>query len=261
MNDIAEFFDFGWRARRVWWFTATARTKARFARTVLGGFWLGISNLLSIAVLAVVYGTVFQVKDFPSYIVYLGVGLVSWNSLAAAITSAPNLLEQNASHLLNTNLNPIFYSLEEWAFQLQTFLQSYVLVVAGLSFFQPTLLLHAITATWLPLINLVIFLFWAPLVICLLGARYRDMYQLVPIAMQLIFLLSPILYKKESLGRLAWMADLNPLYRVISPVRHALMHGEILWNQVLSVALLNCAGVWLGCWILKRERKYLPFMI
>ena len=47
-----------WRVRRAWWFTATSRTRARFARTFLGSFWLGLSNLLSIAALAIVYGTV-----------------------------------------------------------------------------------------------------------------------------------------------------------------------------------------------------------
>jgi lipopolysaccharide transport system permease protein len=261
MNDIAEFLGYGWRLRRVWWFTATARTRARFARTLLGGFWLGLSNLLSIAVLALVYGTVFKVTDFNSYVVYLGVGLVIWNSLAAAITSAPNLLEQNANHLQNTNLNPIFYSLEEWAFQFQTFLQSFLLVLFGLSFFQPTLLLHVLSSSWLPLINLIVFLFWAPLVICLLGARFRDLYQLVPIVLQLVFLLSPILYRKENLGPLSWTADINPIYRVLSPLRHSLLSGELLWNQIFVMALLNVLGIWLGCWLLKRERKYLPFMI
>jgi lipopolysaccharide transport system permease protein len=261
MNAIADYLGYGWRSRRVWWFTATARTHARFARTLLGGFWLGISNLLSIVVLAVVYGTVFKISDFNHYIVYLGLGLVIWNSLAAAITSAPNLLEQNATHLKNINLNPIFYPLDEWAFQLQTFLQSFLLVVAGLAFFQPSLLLHLLTSAWLPLLNLVVFLFWAPLVICLLGARYRDLYQLVPIVLQLVFLLSPILYKKESLGSLGWTADLNPIYRVLSPLRHALLHGEVLWGQVLIMVVLNALGIWLGCLMLKRERKHLPFMV
>ena len=58
-----------WHMRRAWWFTATARTRARFARTFLGSFWLGLSNLLSIAVLALVYGTVFKVQDFNDYVV------------------------------------------------------------------------------------------------------------------------------------------------------------------------------------------------
>ena len=52
------------------------RTRARFARTFLGSFWLGLSNLLSIAALALVYGAVFKVQDFSTYVVYLGIGLV-----------------------------------------------------------------------------------------------------------------------------------------------------------------------------------------
>ena len=83
--------------RRAWWFTATARTRARFARTTLGSFWLGLSNLLSIAALALVYGTVSS-KDFV-YVVYLGIGLVVWNSISAAIGSAPNLFEHNQAHV------------------------------------------------------------------------------------------------------------------------------------------------------------------
>ena len=97
------------------------RTRARFARTFLGSFWLGLSNLLSIAALALVYGTVFKVQDFSTYVVYLGIGLVVWNGMSAAIGSAPNLFEHNQAHVHNTNLNPIFYVLEEWAFQIQTF--------------------------------------------------------------------------------------------------------------------------------------------
>ena len=114
-----------WRMRQAWWFTATARSRARFARTFLGSFWLGLSNLLSIAALALVYGTVFKVQDFNTYVIYLGVGLVVWNGISSAISSAPNLFEHNHAQVHSTNLNPIFYVLEEWAFQLQTFLQSF----------------------------------------------------------------------------------------------------------------------------------------
>ena len=96
-----------WKARRAWWFTATARTKARFSRTFLGSFWLGLSNLLSIAALAFVYGTVFKVQDFNTYVVYLGLGLVVWNGISAAIGSAPNLFEQNQVHVHNTNMHNI----------------------------------------------------------------------------------------------------------------------------------------------------------
>jgi len=250
-----------WSLRRVWWFTATARTRARFARTLFGGFWLGLSNLLSIAVLALVYGTVFKVQDFNGYVVYLGLGLVAWNSLAGAIGSAPNLFEHNAQHLHNTNINPIFYTLEEWAFQVQTFLQSFLLVILGLSFFQANLIPNLLVVGWLPLINLMLFIYWVPVLVCLLGSRYRDVYQLVPIVLQLVFLLSPILYQKKNLGALAWTADLNPVYRVLSPLRHALIAGGLSGWQDVVLFVSNLLGVLLAVWLVDRERKNLPFLI
>ena len=250
-----------WALRRVWWFTATARTRARFARTLFGSFWLGLSNLLSIAVLALVYGTVFKVQDFNSYVVYLGLGLVIWNSLSGAIGSAPNLFEHNAQHVHNTNLNPIFYTLEEWAFQVQTFFQSFLLVLLALTFFQWNLIPNLLLYGLLPLVNLLLFIYWLPVLICLLGSRYRDVYQLVPIALQLVFLLSPILYQKKNLGSLSWTADFNPLYRVISPLRDGLITGAVLGWQNILMLVVNIVGIAASVWIINRERKYLPFLI
>ena len=249
-----------WRTRQVWWFTATSRTRARFVRTYFGSFWLGLSNLFSVAVLAAVYGTVFKVQDFQTYVVYLGLGLVVWNSMASAISSAPNLFEYNHSHLHNTNLNPIFYTLEEWSFQLQTLFMSFLLVVGVLSVFQWTLLPHLFLA-WLPITNLLLFLYWFPVIICMLGTRYRDLYQLVPIILQLVFLLSPILYQKKNLGNLQWTANFNPLYRILSPVRHTLMSGDVMWIQNLVILLINLAGVWFAVSFINRDRSKLPFLI
>lgn len=250
-----------WKLRRVWWFTATARTHARFVRTLLGSFWLGLSNLFSIAVLASVYRYVFKVEDFNQYVVLLGLGLVIWNSISAAVIDAPNLFEYNQSHVHNTNMNPIFYPLEEWAFQLQTFVQSFLMVVIALSYFQHTLLLHLVMSGWLPIFNLFLFLFWFPLLTCLVGARFRDLYQLVPIGMQLVFLLSPILYRKENLGPSVWIANFNPFYRVLSPIRHTLMTGEVQWGVGLALLLINVIGVWYAVRRLNHERPNLPFLI
>ena len=60
-----------WRMRRAWWFTATARTRARFGHLLK---LIRFFQLLSIAALALVYGTVFKVQDFNTYVVYLGIG-------------------------------------------------------------------------------------------------------------------------------------------------------------------------------------------
>ena len=60
-------------------------------------------------------------QDFQTYVVYLGLGLVLWNTIAAAISSAPNLFEHNHSNVHNTNLNPVFYTLENGRFNFRHF--------------------------------------------------------------------------------------------------------------------------------------------
>ena len=37
-------FKFAFKTRKAWWFTATSRSRARFARTTLGSFWLGFGS-------------------------------------------------------------------------------------------------------------------------------------------------------------------------------------------------------------------------
>ncbi len=261
MSTVVSALKYGWKTRRAWWFTATSRTRERFARTALGSFWLGLSNLLSIAALAFVYSAVFKVQDFNAYVVYLGIGLVVWNSIAGAVGTAPTLFRINAANIKNTNIHPIFYSLEEWSFQLQTFLQSFSLVVLALTIFQHNLIPHLFTVGLLPLINVFLFIYWFPLLVCVVGARYEDFFQLVPIILQLMFLLTPIIYKRETLGALGWTADFNPLYRVLSNLRHALIQGEFKAAQVLPFLLFNLLGVFCSVWLLERQRRELPFLV
>jgi lipopolysaccharide transport system permease protein len=252
---------FAWQSRRVWWFTATARTKARYVRTKLGNLWLGLTNLLSIAALAIVYGTVFRVANMQDYAVYLGIGLVLWNSLSGAISCAPRLFEQNRDSINNINLPALFYALEEWAFQLQTFLQSFVMVVIGLCFFRPSLFVN-IWVYGLPgLINFVLFMFWLPLFVCLAGARYKDFYQLVPIVLQLVFLLSPILYKRSNLGSYEWIATFNPLYNAFAPLRDSLINAHHATGANLIQLLINVLGLYLSLRLLRHEQKVLPFLV
>jgi len=252
---------FAWRSRRVWWFTATARTKARYVRTKLGNLWLGFTNLFSIAALAAVYGTVFKVQNFPQYVVYLGVGLVLWNSLSGAIGSAPRLFEQSRDSINNINLPPLFYALEEWAFQLQTFIQSFAMVLLGLTFMQRSLFLNTLLFGIPGIINFAIFMFWLPLLICLIGARFKDLYQLVPIVLQLVFLLSPILYMKNTLGSMQWIAALNPLYNSFAPLRDSIINGHPAAQTNLTQLIINLIGLYASLLFLRKERKMLPFLV
>tara|TARA_B100000579_G_scaffold431210_1_gene445889 strand:+ start:3406 stop:4185 length:780 start_codon:yes stop_codon:yes gene_type:complete len=252
---------FAFKTRRAWWYTATSRSKARLARTTLGSFWLGFSNLLSIGTLGIVYGTVFSVKDFRSYFIYLGVGLVIWNTISSSIANSPQLFAHNSSNIKNMNLKPLFYTFEEWAFQLQTFIQSFVLVFFVFLFLRYSLLSNFLIYSWLPLLNLFIFIFWFPLIVCLISVRFTDIAQLVPIVLQLVFLTSPILYRKESLGDLAWITNINFIYKILDSLRITILEGYIDYKDSILILIFNLIGLIVTLKYLDKEAKKLPFLL
>ena len=252
---------FAFKTRRAWWYTATSRSRARFARTTLGSFWLGFSNLLSIGTLGIVYGTVFSVNDFRAYFIYLGVGLVIWNTISASISNAPQLFLHNSSNIKNMNLKPIFYTFEEWSFQLQTFIQSFLLVFFVFLFLKFSLLNNFLIYAWIPLLNLIIFIYWFPLIICLISVRFTDIAQLVPIVLQLVFLTSPILYRKENLGELAWITNVNFIYKILDSLRISILEGYINYQDSILILIFNLFGLILTIKYLDKESKRLPFLL
>ncbi len=261
INIMIKNINLAWNTRHFWWFKATSRTKARFARTTLGSFWLGFSNLLSIATLGIVYGTVFSVADFKDYFIYLGVGLVIWNTISASISSAPDLFSINSENIKNMNIRPIVYTLEEWSFQIQTFFQSFLLVFIVLIFFKQQLVYNLVLYSFFPFLNFLLFLYWVPLIICLVSVRYTDFSQFVPIILQLIFLTSPILYRKENLGGLSWITDYNLIYKILDPLRISIIEGQFNFKFGIITFLINILGIYLSLFVLKKQSNKLPFLV
>jgi lipopolysaccharide transport system permease protein len=60
---------------------------------------------------------------------------------------------------------------------------------------------------------------------------------------------------------MAWTADINPLYRVLSPLRHALIQGDLAVGQSLIILIINLFGIWLSVFMLNRRRQHLPFLV
>ncbi len=252
---------YGLRTRRAWWFTATARTRARFSRTVIGSLWLGIANLLFSLVLGGVYGVIFKVSNPKEYFIYLGIGFSIWATLGGAINSAPNIFEANANNILNSKVHPLFYVLEEWAFQEQTFIQSFLIIIIFVTFLSPNILINFLVYSPFNIINLFLFILWLPLIICLTAVRYQDLYQLIPIITQLIFLLSPIFYTEKNLGDLTIVAELNPIYKVLALIRDSCLMGEFFFSQAFILFIINLLMIFVSLIILSKSKKDLIFYI
>ncbi len=256
-----DLIKYGFKTRRAWWFSATARTRARFSRTIIGSFWLGLANLLFALALGGVYGIVFKAPSLKEYFIYIGLGFSIWATIGGALNSSPQIFEMNAHNIKNSRIHPVFYLLEEWAFQIQTFIQSFLLIIIFIAFLSPKILVNFIIFSPLHLLNLFLFILWLPLLICLAAIKYQDLYQLLPLFTQLTFLLSPIFYTEKNLGNLTFIAKYNPIYQVLSLLRESIINGNFIFKESIILLLINLFMVIFSFRILEKTKKELIFYI
>ena len=255
---IIKSLKYFYKTKSVWWYTSSAKTRARYIKTALGSLWLGISNIIFISVLGVVYGIAFQAENFKDYFIYLGLGYSVWFAIGGALNAAPEIFSSNDRNLLNTNINPLFYVFEEWSFQVQTFFQSQAMVLVFLSIFDPLIIIKLLY-TPLHLINIILFIFWAPLTFCLTAARYTDFYQLIPNLTQLIFLMSPILYAEKNLGQFGLIAELNPIYKILALFRDSIIDGKFYLKESIFLLIINLTMCSIVLFVFDKYKKKLVF--
>lgn len=239
----------------IWWYTAWTRTKARFIRTYLGNIWIGLSNLLAVCALGSVYRFIFNVSNFKYYFGYLGIGITIWGFIAGTILASSSIFQNTKLKSLNSEFTPSYFFLEEVFFQLYCFLQAalpvlIVLLIIGVA--NPLTIFISI----IPAINLFLVIFIFSGLIALIGAKYKDIAQLIPVILQLIFLSSPIMFYKEAMGRAYIISKYNVLYRSLDSVRSALLDGKIyILKEFLLLPLLIIVSYFLYMYILKLRNK------
>ena len=215
---------------------AWLRLRVQFARTLLGSSWIGLSTLLSMAVLGTIYGTITGVNDWSAYWVYVALGLVSWNTLATALTASCTLLERSRERLLNQPLPVGVVVLEEWLSASLSLVIALTAVLVVMGVLEPQLWSHLLLGGWLGLLNLLLGCLWLTLLIAPIAVTIADLHQLMPVLLQIGFLASPILFYRQSLGALSWVANLNPLYAWVRLARDPFL-GHPHWSwQLIALA-------------------------
>jgi len=219
-------------------YLAWCRNKNRFVKTKLGSFWIGLTTLLSIGSIAAVYSIVFKVSNTREYIAYIGLGFLFWNTLAGLINDFATLLNRSRDRLLSTSINIIDVMAEEYIFALQNLFFSMCMVIPAIAIVYPPIIPKLFTiksiigfATYLTviLINSI-----AVAIISLLSA---DLFQLIPVTLQLSFLLSPILYSQEALKGKEWIYRFNPFYLPVGIARESIINNESFSMKKISFLL------------------------
>ncbi|MCW5770622.1 MAG: ABC transporter permease [Rhodospirillaceae bacterium] len=232
--------------------------RARYRRSRIGEFWMVISIGIFILAVGVVYGLLFGLP-LHTYLPYLSVGYVLWLLLSTLVldgcqtfVSASAFLRQQRIPLSALSLRVVQRSFIVFAHNLVA-----IVVVFALFGVWPTwaalLAIPALALWWLNGV-------WISLSLGLVCARFRDVPQLVTSAIQILFLLTPVIWSPAASPEpLRAIVLLNPLAHFLSVVRDPLLGTTapaLSWIVVAGVTLVGWGATML---LLIANRARVPY--
>ncbi len=202
----------------------------RFARSKWGGFWIVINPLSQVAIYALILSNVLAAKlpgidNKYGYAVYLMAGLLAWTLFLELVSRGLTLFLEQGSLMKKMSFPRV--TLPSILLG-SCLLNNVMLFIAMIGVFG--LLGQALTLQLFWIIPLTVILATLSLSIGLilgvLNVFLRDIGQVVPIVLQVLFWGTPIVYPVNIIPeRFQYLMDLNPLYHIVIAYHQVLVYG------------------------------------
>jgi ABC-type polysaccharide/polyol phosphate export permease len=215
--------------------------RQRYSGSVLGSVWLTTNVVLIVGCLTFVLAGPLGSRPGP-YAAYVTIGLVLWGLVQTAMSEAPTAFVAAAEPLRQCTLPASVHIFRLLWRNLIVFAHSAVLIPIVLLLFR----IRPGAAVWTVIpafLLLVLALSFGALLLALLGARFRDVPQVVTNGLQLLFFATPVFWLPSALppGR-AWLLQMNPFFAFLDIVRTPILGGAPAassWPVAASVTLVT----------------------
>jgi ABC-2 type transport system permease protein/lipopolysaccharide transport system permease protein len=232
----------GWERRELWSTLGMHDVRQGYRRSTLGPFWITISLGVMVFALGLLYGQIFG-QNLREYLPFIAIGFVIWNLISSLIlkgcdtfVSAEGMIRQLNAPLSIYAYRQVWSAIISFAHNIWIFFG--VGLWYGLDFSLG--MLWAIPALLVILFNG----FWVSILLGLLSARFRDIPLIVASIVQVVFFITPVIWRPEMLPGRALLLVLNPLYHMVEIIRAPLL-GNIPsienWSAVILISILGSA--------------------
>lgn len=236
LDDIGK----GWQARELWGTMGLRDAQRRYRRSFLGPFWITISMGVMVAALGLLYGTIFHM-ELSNYLPYLSCGFVLWGLIAnviqdgtRAFISSDNLMRQLRVPVSIYVYRAIWSNLITFAHNIWI----YIIVSLWFSLFPGWVALLTIPALFIFIVNAL----WIGLLLGLLSARFRDIPLIVANIVQVMFFITPVIWKPSMLPSRALFLELNPFYHFMEILRAPLLGSVPSADNWIVVIAITAIG-------------------
>jgi len=225
----------------------------RFSRTVLGPFWIVISNAMLVIGITIVFGALFK-TDVADFVVYVALGIALWTFISTVMTGSSSYLESGKNILFTYNL--------PWSMQItrKVFVEAIILgihlLIAIPIIFITQKHLGVVSFVAIPGVFLnLIFGYGLALIIASYGVRYSDLSHALESVMLFLFLFTPVFWLESALGATrSVFVHYNPLFHFLEVVRAPVLEQSVPVDSFIIGGVIAVLTLGAGLIIYNRRK-------
>lgn len=214
---------------------------AQYRQSILGIFWAIAPVLMSAFVWIFLNrtGTIQLAETNIPYPLFVVIGTTIWSIFTDCLLLSITSVNANKSLITKINFDKevlvtlgiiklFFNMLIKFALVILLMIYFKVAISSSILFFIPILILAIIALTSVGIL------------ITPIGALYGDIARVIPVVMQILMYLTPVVYNCPKEGLMRVMMNWNPLTYIITDLRNALTgHGIENWPFIIGFAIVT----------------------
>jgi len=243
---------------RVWFLLGWLDLRLRYRRSYLGPFWITISMAVMIYSMGFIYGKIFHM-NLAEYFLYISGGMLAWYFLSTTLIEMMNCFIDSTTFILQVKMPFSTYIM-------RIITRNFIVLGHNVLAVIPLLFVFKCVPNFplffLALLITTISMFSVGMLFAMIGARFRDVPQVLTSLLQVGFLLTPIMWRADMVpGRAILAVYLNPFYYFVELIRSAVLNVSppaIVYKGSVAIAL---AGTAIMLLFFSRFRHRIPFWV
>ena len=233
----------------------------QYRKTIIGPIWVLMGPTLFIATLGFLFGEVSNAAP-GVFIPHLAIGLIAWTLISGFVTGSTTVFQRGRAQIMQGGLSLWDIVAVDVLKTTLHFLHQIVLVAVVLYIFKVEQSLYSLFS-FVGLFVLVINGIWLTMFFGIVGARYRDLTEVVTAVMRIAFLATPIIWLPAERGSGIMVAFLtfNPFYHFLELVRAPLLGEPVSLVSISVVSGITLTGAAITALFYTKLRTRVPLWV
>lgn len=246
----------------IWLMLSYQDIKLRYRRSVLGPFWITLSMAITVYTMGYLYAHIFHM-ELEQYFPYLVSGMLSWSLISTIVLEYTDGFMAYDTLIKQIKLPYTLYIHRIASRNIIIFFHNIVVIIPILAIYHTYAKVNFHTLLLIPgLLAVYINAVSYGLILAMIGARYRDVSQIIKSLVQVIFFVTPVMWKPEVLGENRHLiVDLNPFYAFLEIIRQPLIGGVPTIKNIVMVIAVTAIGLVFSYKMLARYRSRIVYWL